>query len=323
MDCEPGQMHFTRLVQFLQRLPATARARHTTEYHRRMAASLVMFGYCGDGASPSVRSRFAHFAEVLGKRMKLEVALFEAGSYEEIMAAVTSGAVDVAWLAPLPFLALEQRGAVVPLVHLHRQSGSTYRSVLVVRTDSKLATVKDLAGARAAWGDRQSASGFVVPRAALHRLGVDPRTAFPEQRLCRSHDSVVRAVKTGRADFGATYAGVGADHAITRGPWLTPGEAGPNELRVLEILDEIPGDVVVARAGLDPASRQQVLDALLGISRDRRSKLLAGDAFGVDEFMPFARAGYAELASLAKRAEDEGLLDVAAPPSRVTREHMR
>ncbi len=266
---------------------------------------LVMFGYSGDGASPTVRNRFAHFSDVLGKRSKLEVALFEASSYEEITAAITSGTVDVAWLAPLPFLALQRRGAVVPLVHLHRQSRSTYRSVLVVRSDSAFASPTDLRGTRAAWADRHSASGFVVPRVALARLGIDPRTAFVEQRLCRSHESVIRSVKMGRTDFGATYAGVDIDGAITRGAWL-PG----NELRVVALLDEIPGDVVVARSGLAPELQKRVRTTLLGISRDRRSKLLASDAFGVDEFHPFCRAGYAALASLAKRAEADGLLDV-------------
>lgn len=267
---------------------------------------LVMFGYSAEGASPAVRNRFAHFAELLGKRSKLDVALFEASSYDEVMSAVKSGYVDVAWLAPLPFLALEQKGAVVPLVHLHRGGSATYRSVIVVRADSTLASIKDLRGRRAAWGERHSASGFVVPRVALARLGLDPRTAFSEQRVCRSHESLLRAVTMGRSDFGATYAGVGADGEITRGPWLPGGD-----VRVLAVLDgEIPGDVVVARARMESARRERLRQTLLGISRDRKSRLLAGDAFGVDEFLPFSPVGYAELGALATQAANDGLLDV-------------
>lgn len=273
------------------------------------STQLTVFGYCAAGASSALRSRFAQFSELLAKKAKLEISLFESSSYEELATAVVSGYVDVAWLPPIPYIALERHTAVVPLVQLHRGGRSTFHSVLVARADSKLAGPHDLRGTRAAWVDRYSASGFVVPRVALANLGVDPRTAFREQRFWRSHESVIRVVVGGRADFAATYAGFGPEGELTRGPWL--GLKGADDaVRVIAVLGEIPGDIVAAHAGLDPAKRQRLTAALLAVSHDKRSRLLANDAFGVDEFRPFAAAGYIELRRLTESASDAGLLDL-------------
>ncbi len=272
-----------------------------------MEPQLVMFGYAADNVSAATQTRFTHFSNMLGKRSKHLVELFCPGSYEELMTAAASGYVDVAWLAPLPFLDLQRRGAVVPLVHLHRGGSSSYRSVIIVRADSRFRSLEDLRGSRAAWGDRFSASGFVVPRAALARKGLDPRVAFGEHRMCRSHESVIRSVAMGRVDFGATYAGVDEKGSITRGAFLsTP------DLRVLAVLDEIPGDVVVASSRLSPDVRDTMLGALLDISREKRSRLLGNDAFGVDEFQAFSPQGYDEFEKLAARAAADGLLEVHA-----------
>lgn len=273
-------------------------------------SGITVFGYGAGGASSALRSRFAQFSELLAKKSKLEISLFESSSYEELATAVVSGYVDVAWLPPIPYIALERHGAVVPLVQLHRGGRSTFHSVLVVRADSRFHEPAQLVRARAAWVDRYSASGFVVPRVALANLGVDPRTAFSEQRLWRSHESAIRVVVGGRADFAATYAGIGPDGAIERGPWLDVKGAA-DAVRVLAVLGEIPGDVVAAHAGLDAAKRQRLTAALLAVSHDKRSRLLANDAFGVDEFRPFAADGYVELRDLTERASDAGLLDLA------------
>ena len=276
-----------------------------------MSSELIVFGYGAGGSSSSQRDRFARFAEVLGKRTRLDVQIFESSSYEELGTAVVSGYVDVAWLPPIPFLALAKHDTVTPLASLHRGGRSTFQSVIIVRDDSRFREPRDLAGARAAWVDRYSASGFVVPRVALSHLGVDARTAFSQQRFWRSHDTVARVVAGGRADFGATYAGVDANGEIVRGAWLDVKGAS-DTIRVLALLGEIPGDVVAAHAGMDAAKKQRITEALLSISRDGKTRLLANDAFGVEEFRAFQDAGYTELRTLTEAASDVGLLDLDA-----------
>src|SRR5207253_3046820 len=140
-------------------------------------------------------------------------------------------------------------------------------------------------------------------------IGIDARTAFPQQRFWRSHETVGRVVISGRADFGATYADVDGTGEMIRGAWLDVNGAS-DAVRVLAMLGEIPGDVVAAHAKLDVAKKQRLTEALVGISRDGKTRLLANDAFGVEEFRPFADAGYVELRNLTEAASDVGLLDL-------------
>lgn len=272
-----------------------------------MEAELIVFGYFVADESPRARDRFVRFGEALSKLAKLDVQLFDASSYDELAKAVVSGYVDIAWLPPIPFLALDARGAVAPLVHLERGGQAAYESVLIVARDSRARTLGDVVGMRAAWVEPSSASGYVVPRLTLAARGIDPRTAFKEERFWRTHESVVRAVARGAADVGATYAGFDRAGSLTRGPWQGVHGIG-DAVRVLERVGEVPGDIVAARAALSGSIRERLLGALLAVTRDGRSRLLARDAFGVDDFRPFAPAGYETLRRAVGQPLPEGLL---------------
>ena len=272
-----------------------------------------MFGFVAGGSS--LRKGFLVFAELLGKRLRRELALFEAASYDELKTALSSGYVDLAWLPPIPFIALEQRRVVVPLVRIRRGASDTFRSALVVRADSPIHAPADLAGKRAAWVDAESASGFVIPRIALDELGVDVRHGFARQRFFHSHESVARAVAAGLSDFGATYAGVSQDGRVARGPWLdTTGD-----FRVLSIFGEIPGDVLAARSGW--TRRDELVAALLEVAADRRMGAAARGPFGADELRAFDEVdgAYDGLRRALAAAAKRGVLDVVHDSCAVTR----
>jgi phosphate/phosphite/phosphonate ABC transporter binding protein len=286
-----------------------------------LEADLIVFGYFVADDSPRARDRFVRFGEALSKLAKLDVQLFDASSYDELSNAIVSGYVDVAWLPPIPFLALDARGAVAPLVHLERGGRAAYESVLIVARDSGLRTLDDVVGTRAAWVEPSSASGFVVPRLSLAARGIDPRTAFEEERFWRTHESVVRAVARGLSDVGATYAGFDRAGTLTRGPWQHV-QGAEDAVRVLARVGEVPGDIVAARAALPGGTRERVLGALLAATRDGRSRLLARDAFGVDDFRPFSRAGYEALRRAVAGATADGVLS-GDGPSQSSRAHRR
>lgn len=271
---------------------------------------LIVFGFSGGGASEALRMRFVELTEMLARRVGSEVALFEASSYEELAGALTSGAVDVAWLPPIPFVALSEKRAAVPLVSLRRGGHARFSAAIVVRGDSSIVRISDLVGKRAAWVDRLSASGFTVPRIALFESGVDPRTAFVRERFFHSHEAVTRAVLGGIADFGATYAGTDESGEVTRGPWTIGTSA--KEVRVLKLVGDIPGDVVAASARLDERARAKLRDAMIAISQNKKARLLARGAFGADELVTFEADGYADLAIAIREATARGVLEVAS-----------
>ncbi len=168
----------------------------------------LVFGHVARDESADDRTRMQAFAAVLAKQAGVRVEVAEAEGYEKLAMMVDAREVDLAWLPPIPFIALERKAAAVPLVSHHRGGRADFHSVIVVTADSRIRTPVGLKGKRAAWVDPYSAAGYAMPRIQLAALGVDPRTAFASERFYGSHDAVVRAVLAGKADFGATYAGL-------------------------------------------------------------------------------------------------------------------
>lgn len=265
----------------------------------------VVFGYAVRDPSSGRREKMAAFASVLERLSGIEVVVHEARTYEELSTAMHGRRVDLAWLPPIPFIALEQRDAVVALVSLHRGGQSQFHSALIVRASSPIRTYRGLHGKRAVWVDPYSASGYVVPRIELEALGVDPRTSFAAEKFVHSHEAVVRAVVDRTADFGATYAGLDELGAVVRGPWIPASE---KMLRALYTFSAIPGDVIAARKDVPVLRRDQIAGAFLAASDDATDRALLRELFRADECQPWWPGGYERLRAVTRDASSRGLL---------------
>jgi phosphate/phosphite/phosphonate ABC transporter binding protein len=278
---------------------------------------ILVFGYAARAEPPAAKQKMRTFAALLGKMAGVDVNPDPSDSYEELAKRAYKRAVDLAWMPPLPFIALERKKRAIPLVTHHRGGSTQFHAVIVVRGDTRIRSPQGLKGKRAAWVDPHSAAGFVVPRVQLAALGLDPRTSFAEERFYGTHEAVIRAVVGGRADFGATYARVDRAGEVVHGPWADlPG--AEEATRVLAAFGSIPSDVLVARSDLDDDVRERVTRALRGICHDVEGSMLVRDIFGVHEFRPWTAAidaRYEPLRSLAADAHASGLLDTKRIPS--------
>jgi phosphonate transport system substrate-binding protein len=270
---------------------------------------MVVFGYALPNPLPEARRRVTELATVIGRLAGLDVGLSAQPSYEKVAQLLHRRELDAAWLAPIPYIALERNHAVVPLARQHLAGRSHYHSAIIVATGSGIRSLRQLEGKRAAWVDRHSASGFVIPRIQLAALGVDPRTAFPLQHFYGTHEAVVSAVAEGVADFGATYVRLGRKGTIVYGPWASFPRYVP-KIRTLSKFGEIPSDVIAARSDIDPEIAACLRGALLGLARDARGKVLLHQIFGTDELRkPDVAKSYDALRHLTRDAAAEGLLE--------------
>jgi phosphate/phosphite/phosphonate ABC transporter binding protein len=247
------------------------------------------------------------FATLFGELAKVEIGVRIAESYERLAAMLNDGSLDLAWLSPLPYIALSAAGVVAPLVYSDRVA-KHYCSAIVVPVTSRAIRLSDLAGTRAAWVDRHSAAGFVVPRIQLANAGVDPRTALSKETFFGSHDAVVRAVASGEADFGATYAHRDKD-GRAHGLWSADPELTAR-VRVIATFGKIPPDLVAARTALDLRLRATLTRALR--SMNTSANALLREVFDVDRFRLLDAETYESLQTIAREARDAGLLGADA-----------
>ena len=246
------------------------------------------------------------FATLLGDLAEVEVGVTPAESYADLASKLHEGAVQLAWLSPIPYIALAHTGTVSPLVY-HERTDKTYASALLVQADSHVKRVADLRGARAAWVDRHSAAGYVVPRIQLALARVDPRTELGEQRFFGSHEAVVRAIAAREVDFGATFAHRAADGTVS-GPWSQLPDVAEG-VRVLTTFGKIPSDLIVARTDLPMELRVRLTRALRAMNADETGRRVVRELFDIERFRLLDAETYESLQAMARDARDQGLVD--------------
>jgi phosphonate transport system substrate-binding protein len=202
------------------------------------------------------------FASALASALGASVELHKGVDYRAIVAGMEQGLVDFAWLPPLSAARVARTGAGVPAAIAVRNGTTSYMTGLLTMKTSAIASVADLKGVRAAWVDRESASGYVLIRAELRRLGVSLVDAFSEELFVRSHAEVARALQTGRADVGATaFNGAGGAVQIAR---LPTGEGlSSDEVRILAHAGPIPSDIFAVRTEVAATALSTLQGALV------------------------------------------------------------
>lgn len=114
-----------------------------------------------------------------------------------------------------------------------------YRSVFVVRADDPRESLADWDGARFAYNEPLSQSGWAAPQVHAEKLGI----RLPPTLQTGKHRLSARAVIEGKADIAALDA---VSHALMQDAGLAQG------LRVIGMTDPTPGLPFITAPGRDP-----------------------------------------------------------------------
>lgn len=203
----------------------------------------AIFGISLSHGGAQVQEAARAFAARLAARSAIDVQLSVEDDYDALFAALQAGRVSMAWLPPL----LYSRAAVESL-HLvavpQRGGGVAIYSAVLVRADSTLADAAELRGARAAWVDKSSSTGYAFPRQHLLGLGASLST----ETFHGSPNVAASEVLAGRADLCTCPVSGKEPGEIRRNLAAVLGH-GSEQLRVLTLTGMIsPDGVAVSRA---------------------------------------------------------------------------
>jgi phosphonate transport system substrate-binding protein len=232
------------------------------------------------------------FCRALADSTKLPIVPYAAPRYDRLLHRLRAGEVELGWLAPVVALEALRQG-IVPVALPLRGQSPWFWTALFVREDSPIESLRDLPGRRAVWVDRESASGYLVMRAALRSDGIEVERLFCDEVFASSHDGVVRAVMSDPMAVGATYAHLDGDGGVERAGW------GRERVRVLRTAGPIPSDVLAASSTLTPAQVERVRDAL--VAGESKPLITAtANLFSARGFLPAERAHLAHLELLGR-----------------------
>jgi phosphonate transport system substrate-binding protein len=140
-----------------------------------------------------------------------------------------------------------------------RYGSPTYNGQILVRADSGLSELSDLAGKTFCRPDPLSTSGWVIPSVMLRGAGVDPDTGLAEVVDAGSHEAAAAAVYDGTCDVAATYV-----DARTRIEEDYPDVM--EQTVVIAIEPDIPNDGVQFIPSLEQETRDKIVQGLLAIA---------------------------------------------------------
>ncbi len=213
----------------------------------------------------------------LAARVGRKPVLLQGSSYAETNDLVRQGRCDVAFVCTYAFVVGERSFGMQLLAAPIIQGSDTYQSLLVAPVDSGARSLLDFRGKRFASADPLSWSGSVYTATSLIAAGEDPHRFFGEQLVVGSHDRAIRVVALGLAD-GASVDSLVYEEMVRRDPELE---------RRLEVVQSSPRfgmPPLVVPARIDPRLREQLLEALLGMSRSPEGTAVL-QQLGIDRFV--------------------------------------
>jgi len=260
---------------------------------------------------PKVVTIWDGFQKYFGSRgLAFDYVLFS--NYERQVEAHLSGQIHVAWNSPLAWLQTErtaQRLGRRAEAICMRDSDRDLTSIVLVRSDSGIASVSDLRGKTVAVGANDSPQATLIPLNHLAEQGLRPDDDFKvmvfDVLVGKHGDHIggerdaVRALIRGDADAACV---LDANHlAFTREGTLPPGavrilsQTAPFDHCNFTVLDRAPSEPV-----------QRFRDLLLAMSYSDAEVRPLLDLEGLKQWVPGRTSGYVQLAAAIDRFDTIG-----------------
>jgi len=203
-----------------------------------------------------VQERFVPLAIFLGGKLKKPVTVLISQDYRDHEDKVGQNVYDIAYIGSSSYVDMVERYGQKPiLARLEVNGAPRFRGVIVVRKESDINQLSDLAGWRFAFGDPESTMSSIIPRYLLLGAGLDLHLLGNYAYLA-NHENVVLSVLMGDFDAGGVKEEVFLEHrekglrAIAYSPYVSeylfvagthlPGE---EQDRIRALMLSMKGDI--------------------------------------------------------------------------------
>ena len=198
-----------------------------------------------------------YLTEGLGRPVKVEGS----EGYEDVLARLAKGDVDLAILPPIVNLQATDRKLSRPLAYgVYISGGWTYRAYVLARKGDGPQSLEELKGKKVGFVEKTSASGYVYPKCLLADHGLKPEDVT--EVFTGGHIDSLKTLDDKKVDAAAVY-----ELAFAGG---IPQKLA--DYRVLGTTDPIPAEMIVATPRLSQADGEKVQDLLYAFHARRLQK---------------------------------------------------
>jgi len=231
------------------------------------AAEPLRFAVTDIEGLESLQREFGPFVDVLAEASGMEVKLFAVSSRNAAAEALRAKKVDFVLTGPAEYVVMQKLTKASPVVGFSRPD---YFSAIIVMADSGINAPADLKGKTVAFDDIGSTSGHLGPMQLLADYGLDPRNDVKSTHVNRNiaHEALKRGDV---AAIGVNY------RSWTDRTRAKDTETSPGSFKVIARGPDLPNDILMAGAHVDPAVIAKVRAAFSERSDDLIAAILKGE----------------------------------------------
>jgi phosphonate transport system substrate-binding protein len=221
----------------------------------------IIWSFVPSGEMERVAAGAQSVADLLQEETGLYFQTNVATEYAGVVEAMCSDPPEahMGSLATFAYVLAADRGCAEAELVSVRFGSPTYNGQIIVRADSGINAIADLAGKTFCRPDPLSTSGWIIPNLTLRAAGITPEADLAEIVDAGSHDAVVAAVYNGDCDAGASYVDarsrIEEDYADVM-----------EQVVVIEVTEDIPNDGVQFAPSVSRELRDQIVAGLLAIA---------------------------------------------------------
>ena len=247
--------------------------------------------------------------KLLSDKLGIPVKVSVSTDYNTIIEAMASKKVDIGFLPPTAYVMAHDKGAANVLLQAQRygvddQTGKPttelvdfYKSMFIVKKDSKINDIKDLKGKKIAFQDVTSSAGYVWPAASLMDAGIDP-TKDVQGVTVKGHDQAVISVLNGDVDAAVVFQDA---RNIVKKDYPKVFD----DTKVIKFTEKIPNDTISVRSDMNKDWVKKIQDAFVAIGKDEEGHKIIKDIYSHEGYTPSNDKVFDIVRDYAKKVKTE------------------
>ena len=194
---------------------------------------------------------------LLERKLNRPVQLDIAKDYNEVHERLLNQGADLGKFGAASYVEAKARSPGLRYLVTAMTPNDHYFSIIFSRQETTYRNLDDLRGSSFGLSDKQSTSGYLIPRRMFNDIGINPDTEL-KTYLLKKHPKVIEAVLVGTLDAGA----------IDSAAWSEAETRYPGRLRIIARSPPIPRDPIAAAPHLDQELVNKIQQILASAEKD-------------------------------------------------------
>lgn len=261
------------------------------------APASITIGVIPGGNPEAVREQGLALAKELQAKINIPVNIYVPKNYAGLVEAMKTKKVDFAFFSSSTYVFAEQQAQAKVLLK-KVWNHPYYYSVVIVPSGSKIKKLEDLKGKTVAFVDEQSSSGYLYPKMALQKKGIDIKS-LKEVIFSGNHSASVELLEDKKVDAAAVFSD---DEKGREGAW-TQFAKTKQKFRVIWQSAPIPNDPFCVRQDFYdeyPKITHTLMFTLIDILEQTPDKKVYSEILGTQNLMPATSKQYDPVREMVK-----------------------